>query len=145
MKTPLPTDIKTIEQAKEFLSALHGNGETFHPEDDAFDILWNMPEQDMPTMAECERLNKLMDEIYNLEGNNDPQNMVFDPCGYLLDLDKNSYFVSIDYGTIKGNPATKNFTIKANSESDALEIGRERVRNYKRCMKIHGGSSVEIK
>jgi len=85
MKTKLPEAIKTIEEAENFLSALHENGESFHPEDDAHDIIWNsIPEEHKPTKAECDQLNKLMTDIYEIDGND--VNTGFDPCGYLLDL-----------------------------------------------------------
>lgn len=76
MKTVLPENITTIAQAEEFLKALYINGESFHPEDDAHDVLWAVE----PTSAECDQLNKLMEDIYALPGN-------FDPCEYILHLD----------------------------------------------------------
>ena len=91
MKTQLPQSINSIEEAKAFLAALHSNNEQFHPEDDAHEIEWLTieDENNCPTVSECDQLNKLMNDIYNLPGNNDAQNMAFDPCGYLLDLAKN--------------------------------------------------------
>lgn len=86
MKTNLPYQITSIQEAKDFLTELHHNGEAFHPEDDALDIVWR---GDDPETWELYRLNALMKDIYNLEGNEDPQNMIFDPCGFLLDLDNN--------------------------------------------------------
>lgn len=76
MKTVLPPAIQTIEQAKDFLKALHDNDEAFHPEDDAHDITWRTCE---PTDQEKDVLNRRMSEIYDLPG-------AFDPCGYLLEL-----------------------------------------------------------
>ncbi len=85
MKTNLPNGIGTIDQAKAFLTELHRNGESFHPEDDATDILWTCDE---PTLAEQESLNALMHDIYHLPGNDGSHvNMVFDPCEFLLELD----------------------------------------------------------
>lgn len=82
MKTKLPPEIKTIEQAKELLKALFDNNEDFHPEDDAHTILWSTTQV---SEQEADQLNKLMNDIYNLPGNDgrhcDP--MVFDPCEYL--------------------------------------------------------------
>jgi len=75
MKTQLPSEIKTIESAKKFLSDLSNNGESFHPEDDAHDIIWSC---ESPSESECDQLNKLMDDIYQLED--------FDPCGFLLEV-----------------------------------------------------------
>lgn len=74
MKTQLPNEIKTIEDAKAFLTDLHTNNETFHPEDDATDIDWQTC---IVSDVEAIQLNKLMADIYNLaEG--------FDPCEFLL-------------------------------------------------------------
>lgn len=75
MKTQLPSDINTIADAEKFLSELAKNGESFHPEDDANDIIWS---GESPSKSECDHLNKLMDDIYQLED--------FDPCGYLLEI-----------------------------------------------------------
>jgi len=83
MKTVLPTSINTVEEAKKFLTELHNNNETFHPEDDAHTIVW---ETSSPTKEECDQINKLMSEIYAFPGNEDSQNMVFDPCEFLLSL-----------------------------------------------------------
>lgn len=62
------------------------NSEAFHPEDDAHDILWDL--ENVPTYEECEQLNKLMDDIYNLPGNDGKHDnsIAFCPCGFLLDL-----------------------------------------------------------
>lgn len=75
MKTQLPSEIKTIEAAEKFLSELSSNNESFHPEDDAHDIIWS---GESPSNSDCDQLNKLMDDIYQLED--------FDPCGYLLEI-----------------------------------------------------------
>ncbi len=79
MKTFLPEQITTEQQAREFLSELASNNEDFHPEDDAHTILWNV--SPAPTFDEREKLNKLMQDIYtNLPG--------FDPCEFLLNYHK---------------------------------------------------------
>ena len=76
MKTNLPKEIRSVEHAKAFLTELFGNDEGFHPEDDATDLIWSIPAEQIPTMDECKQLNKLMDDIYDLGG--------FDPCEYIL-------------------------------------------------------------
>lgn len=81
MLTKLPTEITNIERAKSFLSDLHNNGEAYHPEDDAHDIVWHVKPEHCPTPEECDQLNKLMDQIYQLDG--------FDACEYLLSLHDN--------------------------------------------------------
>lgn len=90
MKTNLPEAITTVQEAVVFLRELHNNGEAFHPEDDATDVVWNTPLYQHPGREECKQLNKLMADIYNLPGNDgshsDP--LAFDPCGYLLDIEK---------------------------------------------------------
>ena len=75
MKTKLPKRINTISEAKAFLTALHNNGEAFHPDDDAHDIVWNTS---TPTNQELDLLNTLMGDILNLNG--------FDPYEFLLNL-----------------------------------------------------------
>lgn len=83
MKTKLPTEIKSIDEAKKFLSDLYVNGEVYHPEDDAHDIVWNfLPESDVPTGEECDRLNKLMGQVYGIG---------LDPCEFVNELNSNIY------------------------------------------------------
>lgn len=88
LKTQLPAAINTVAEAEEFLTNLHNNGEDFHPEDDAHDIVWNgISVNQAPTPAQCDQLNKLMIDIYNLDGNNgDHANPAFCPCAFLNDL-----------------------------------------------------------
>lgn len=87
MKTSLPAKIETIEQAKAFLSELIKNKEDFHPEDDALEVDFSgIAPGEQPTFDECRQLNKLMGDIYKLPGNENPQNMAFDPCGFMMDL-----------------------------------------------------------
>lgn len=83
MKTKLPEAITTVEEAKAFITDLFNNGEGYHPEDDAFDVIWTSSN---PTIVEKMQLNKLMADIYDLPGNEDYRNMVFDPCGLFCDL-----------------------------------------------------------
>ena len=85
MKTQLPLSISTIAEAQVFLTNLFNNGEVFHPEDDAHTVAWQGAE---PSADECDQLNKLMNDIYALPGNNNSQDMSFDPCGFILSLDK---------------------------------------------------------
>ncbi len=81
MKTILPESITTVDEAKAFLTELVKNGEHFHPEDDATDFL-------MFTKDEGEKLNILMDQIYNLKGNDGRHSgeMIFCPCEFILDF-----------------------------------------------------------
>lgn len=81
MKTVLPNKIETVDQAKQLLTDLHNNGESFHPEDNPMDCLSGITDE------EGEKLNQLMNEIYLLPGNEHYQNMIFDPCEFLLNLD----------------------------------------------------------
>jgi hypothetical protein len=79
MKTKLPESINTVGEATAFLTELFNNGEAFHPEDAAQDILWALPEDQRPTWYECIRLNTLMNECFHV----DPD---FDPCAVFCDL-----------------------------------------------------------
>ena len=92
MKTVLPLSITSIDEAKKFLTDLHNNEESFHPEDDAFAVFG---ENDMFTDNDCTQLNKLMSDIYDLPGNEHLKNMAFDPCGFLLDLNPEYLIYSI--------------------------------------------------
>lgn len=75
MKTILPESIDNAADAERFLKELHNNGEAYHPEDDARDIMWPCPE---PTAQERDHLNRLMQQMWKLQG--------FDPCEVLLKL-----------------------------------------------------------
>lgn len=87
MKTVLPEAIKTKAEAEQFLTDLVNNKEAFHPEDDAHDIVWQSGET--PTFEECEQLNKLMEDIYKMPGNDGSQLApFFCPCEFILSLDK---------------------------------------------------------
>lgn len=79
MKTILPKSINTVFEAKKLLKELYINEESYHPEDDANDI-------GLFTREESFLLNKLMNDIYELDENKDYLNMFFDPCEYLLYL-----------------------------------------------------------
>jgi hypothetical protein len=79
MKTNLDRTITNEYEAVQLLAELWRNGEAFHPEDDAHDIVWNGVKVP-PTEAECDQLNRLMEEIYT--------NTDVDPCEILLDLDE---------------------------------------------------------
>lgn len=86
MKTKLPKSIKTIQQAKNFLKSLCDNNEHYHCEDDAHEIVGIDADND-----ERDQLNKLMQDIYELEGNSDHRHMAFDPCGFII------YYTDGDY------------------------------------------------
>ena len=87
MRTSLPSEITSGEEATSFLTELYNNNEDFHPEDDAFDIIWQTTEV---SDDEKTQLNKLMNDIYSLPEAWSPQNPEgFDPCAVLMDLFKN--------------------------------------------------------
>lgn len=75
LRTNLPDSITSKSEAVYFLTTLYKNGESFHPEDDANDIVWA---NCSPTKQECDKLNTLMDQIYKIPD--------FDPYAVLLDL-----------------------------------------------------------
>lgn len=79
MKTKLPNQIKTVKEAKAFLTELIINDESYHPEDNANDVFLGTikNERGILTKAECDQLNKLMDDIYDLPNG-------FDPCRFIL-------------------------------------------------------------
>lgn len=87
IKIQLPNAISTIEEAKKFLRSLHNIGADYHCEDDANDIKFlNLSEKNRPTADQCNQLNKLMEDIYNLPGNDGKHDnsIIFCPCGFLL-------------------------------------------------------------
>lgn len=88
--TVLPTAINTVIEAKEFLTALANNNESYHPEDDAHEVgsPFNGVFHRLFEPAECDQLNKLIEDIYNLPGNDGRHcgNMIFDPCEFLLSI-----------------------------------------------------------
>ena len=86
MKTKLPEKITNVDEAKEFLTALHSNGEQFHPEDDANDII-NSRNDHLFTKEEGDKLNKLTEQIYALPGVPDE----WDPCDHYLKLFGHTY------------------------------------------------------
>ena len=84
MKTKLPTSIQSVKEATDFLTELHHNNESYHPEDDAFDVIWSTCEV---SDSEKHHLNRLMDDIYSLPEIWTPENQGgFDPCAILMDL-----------------------------------------------------------
>jgi len=83
MKIVLPQSITTVEEAKVFLTELQKNNEAFHPEHSALDVDWTFN----ITAEEMMQLDKLMEDIYNLPGNDGRHvDLVFDPCEFLNDL-----------------------------------------------------------
>lgn len=90
MQTNLPKTITTVEEAKAFLTELHTNGEHYHPEDSALDVIWTeITGATIPVIAEQKQLDKLMSDIYMLPGNDGRHHgdIVFDPCEFLNSLD----------------------------------------------------------
>lgn len=87
MQTTLPTQITTRQEAQKLLFDLHTNGEAFHPEDDANGLVNSYV---LFTKEEGEKLNSLMNQIYELKGNDGrhTEPMIFDPCEYLLSIDE---------------------------------------------------------
>ncbi len=76
MLTTLPATIATIDEAKQFLNELHMNGETWHFEDDARDVIWTTSS---PTETEAMQLNVLAANMLCLPD--------FCPFDYIIQLD----------------------------------------------------------
>jgi hypothetical protein len=83
MKTNLNRTITTQDEAEDFLNELFENGEDFHPEDDARNIIRFATGERLFTDEEADKLNDLMSSMYDKDFDADAD---FDPCGYLLDL-----------------------------------------------------------
>lgn len=76
----LPTEIETVAQAIAFMDILIAEQLVYHPEDDAIDCL-----SGLISKAQARQINKLMDDIWELPGNEDRAvRATFDPCEYLL-------------------------------------------------------------
>ncbi|HTN09213.1 hypothetical protein [Agriterribacter sp.] len=84
MKTILPESINTIQQAKALLIDLHHNGEAYHPEDNADEIIWQTCQ---PSQQEKDRLNKLMADMHGIKSPKGKTTVSFDPCEFLISLD----------------------------------------------------------
>ena len=54
------------------------------------------------------------------------------------------YYVDVLWGTKLGNPTVTRARVHATDHDAAMAYLRERVRKYKRCGKIHGGSAIEV-
>jgi ADP-dependent phosphofructokinase/glucokinase len=75
LKTNLPEQINSIEDAKKYLTDLYNNGEIYHPDDEVADCL----DVDFAT---GEKMDKLMDRIFELSKGTD-----FDVYFFILRLD----------------------------------------------------------
>jgi hypothetical protein len=73
MKTNLNRSITNVAEASAYIKELHDNNESYHPEDDAREVVWQTC---TPTADECELLNKLMDDVY----------LYIDPCDVYMEL-----------------------------------------------------------
>jgi hypothetical protein len=77
MKTPIPEKITSVLEAKAFLKALHLNGEAFHPEDPAAEIIDYRTRQRLFTDEEAAKIEKALEQVYLYMN---------DPCEYYLNL-----------------------------------------------------------
>ena len=149
MKTILPAAITTVEEAKAFLTELHKNGEAFHPEDDARHLSGNLF-----TEEEGGKLNKLMDNIYNLPGNDGRHDkLAFCPCEYLqfyewtcTDQDTEQYFRMIKENEIyefkedRWDPETE----KMETYTSEMNINDYTEKEKKEALHSFGYSNKEI-
>lgn len=104
MKTKLPDSIKTIEDAKRLIKSLFDNGEGFHPEDDAHDIIWG--EGTTMSKKEGDKLNVLTEQMYSIEGNDISAHRYgrgFDPCAYYMELidERKLFFAEVNREGVK--------------------------------------------
>ena len=73
MKTKLPEEITSVKEIENLFNELAKNGELYHIEDDAHDIIFSKTEQRMFTDEEADKLESLVTQCYAL---------VEDPCEY---------------------------------------------------------------
>lgn len=87
MKTTIPAEIKTYDQAYAFLKELHNNGEIFHPDDDPSSVGYRNETGDWITLFkpdEAALVNKAMNECFNVNA---------DPSAIAMDImDRESFF-----------------------------------------------------
>lgn len=88
MKTRIPKNITNQDEAEAYLDELIKNNEDYHPEDNAREVMWDMPKIDWPTGDEVARLNIAMNQIYQIEG--------FDPCEYIWGQREGTVFANVD-------------------------------------------------
>lgn len=88
MKTILPKSINSIEDANKLLRELFENNESFHPEDDAHDVIDVHTNKEIFTEEEADKLNDLIGQMYEIDG--------YDPCEYLLELTREANVVFLD-------------------------------------------------
>lgn len=74
MTTNLDRTISNTEDAQAFLQDLMNNGEIWHPDDNAHDVIWMIKEP--PTHTEMDKLNELMHDVHKYI--NDPPQYVID-------------------------------------------------------------------
>jgi len=78
MRTPLPSSITSVPEAQAFLKALYDNNESFHPDENALEIIHSETDQPLFTVEEAIAINALLDQISELKD--------FNPCEYLNSL-----------------------------------------------------------
>lgn len=78
MKTNLNVPITNSEEAKNYIVELFNNDESYHPEDSAFDIVWNEENPEHPTDEELKKMDENMELVYKFAD--------FNPCEILCDL-----------------------------------------------------------
>jgi hypothetical protein len=66
MTTKLPTQLTNESEVVNFITDLYNNGEFFHLDDDAKDIINNKTNQRLFTDDEADKLNELMEQAFNV-------------------------------------------------------------------------------
>jgi len=105
LKTKLPDTIRTIEQAKSYLTELHKNGESYHPDESAFEIVWQF--EGDPPRHQLLSLDRLMDQIHKIEG--------FNACDFLNSL------IEQEEKKLNQEEEENNKSIKFTISNDTLE------------------------
>lgn len=79
MKTNFNRTIQTIAEAKTYLKELFNNGESYHPDECAVFIEWNIGYE--PHVYECIQMDALMEQVRNLS-----DEITFSCYGYFIAL-----------------------------------------------------------
>jgi hypothetical protein len=66
MKTQIPEKFSTVEEIEKFYKELYKNGEFYHLDDDATDIIQSKNNEPLFTVEEANKLNKLNEQARSL-------------------------------------------------------------------------------
>jgi hypothetical protein len=66
MTTKLPTQLTNESEVVNFITELYNNGEFFHLDDNAEDIISNVTNERLFTDSEAEKINELLNQAFDI-------------------------------------------------------------------------------